>query len=113
MAVPCAVIGIGQTKYKSRRPDVSLEGLVREAVLRALEDAELTFTPHLLPIPRGLLSTIYLHLNRAMKAEEVVSRSMIDVTIQSKARRKAPFVFVFEPTVTPAMARFHIMRIPF
>jgi len=43
MAVPCAVIGIGQTKYKSRRPDVSLEGLVREAVLRALEDAELTF----------------------------------------------------------------------
>ena len=43
MAVPCAVIGIGQTKYKSRRPDVSLEGLVREAALRALEDAELTF----------------------------------------------------------------------
>ena len=43
MAVPCAVIGIGQTKYKSRRPDVSLEGLVREAVLRALDDAELTF----------------------------------------------------------------------
>ena len=25
---------------------------------------ELTFTPHLLPIPRGILSTIYLHLNR-------------------------------------------------
>ena len=43
MAVPCAVIGIGQTKYKSRRPDVSLEGLVREATLRALADAELTF----------------------------------------------------------------------
>jgi len=36
-----------------------------------LEDAELTFTPHLLPIPRGILSTIYVHLNRAMVPEEV------------------------------------------
>ena len=38
-----------------------------------LEDAELTFTPHLLPIPRGILSTIYVHLNRAMKPAEVDS----------------------------------------
>jgi len=32
---------------------------------------ELIFTPHLLPIPRGILSTIYLHLNRKMAAAEV------------------------------------------
>ena len=38
-----------------------------------LEDAELTFTAHLLPIPRGILSTIYVHLNRAMKPAEVES----------------------------------------
>ena len=38
-----------------------------------LEDAELTFTPHLLPIPRGILSTIYVHLNRTMKPAEVES----------------------------------------
>jgi len=38
-----------------------------------LEDAELTFAPHLLPIPRGILSTIYVHLKRAMKPEEVES----------------------------------------
>jgi N-acetyl-gamma-glutamyl-phosphate reductase len=38
-----------------------------------LEDAELTFTPHLLPIPRGILSTIYVRLKRAMKAAEVES----------------------------------------
>ncbi len=38
-----------------------------------LDDAELTFTPHLLPIPRGILSTIYVHLNRAMKPAEVES----------------------------------------
>ena len=41
MAERCAVVGIGQTKYARRRGDVSLEGLVREAALRALEDAAL------------------------------------------------------------------------
>jgi N-acetyl-gamma-glutamyl-phosphate reductase len=38
-----------------------------------LETGELIFTPHLLPIPRGILSTIYVHLNREMKAVEVES----------------------------------------
>jgi N-acetyl-gamma-glutamyl-phosphate reductase len=38
-----------------------------------LDDAELTFTPHLLPIPRGILSTIYVRLKRAMKSKEVES----------------------------------------
>ena len=38
-----------------------------------LEDADLTFTPHLLPITRGILSTIYVYLNRPMKPPEVES----------------------------------------
>lgn len=38
-----------------------------------IADDELTFTPHLLPIPRGILSTIYVSLNCEMKAEEVQS----------------------------------------
>ena len=38
-----------------------------------LNAAELIFTPHLLPIPRGILSTIYVHLNRAMEPSEVQS----------------------------------------
>jgi N-acetyl-gamma-glutamyl-phosphate reductase len=38
-----------------------------------LSDTELIFTPHLLPIPRGILSTIYVRLNRAMKPAEVES----------------------------------------
>ena len=42
MAQQAAVIGIGQTKYKRKR-DLSIDGLVREAALRALEDAHLTF----------------------------------------------------------------------
>lgn len=36
-----------------------------------LESCELTFTPHLLPIPRGILSTIYVRMKRTMKAAEV------------------------------------------
>jgi N-acetyl-gamma-glutamyl-phosphate reductase len=36
-------------------------------------DEELIFTPHLLPIPRGILSTIYVYLNRTMTALEVES----------------------------------------
>jgi len=42
MAERVAVVGIGQTKYDSVRGDVSLPGLLREAVFRALEDAQLT-----------------------------------------------------------------------
>jgi len=36
-----------------------------------LEACELIFTPHLLPIPRGILSTIYVHLSREMTPAEV------------------------------------------
>jgi len=38
-----------------------------------LRSSQLIFTPHLLPIPRGILSTIYVHLNREMNAGEVES----------------------------------------
>src|ERR1044071_8478272 len=41
MGNPCAVIGVGQTHYTTKRRDVSLAGLVREAARRALEDAGL------------------------------------------------------------------------
>ncbi len=43
MAERCAVVGIGQTKHAKCRDDVSLAGLLREAALRALEDAEMTW----------------------------------------------------------------------
>jgi N-acetyl-gamma-glutamyl-phosphate reductase len=39
----------------------------------ALSPLELIFTPHLLPIPRGILSTIYLNLNSEMIPLEVES----------------------------------------
>ena len=43
MAERCAVVGIGQTKHAAKRDDVSIAGLVREAAIRALEDAEMTW----------------------------------------------------------------------
>jgi N-acetyl-gamma-glutamyl-phosphate reductase len=38
-----------------------------------LASEELIFTPHLLPIPRGILSTIYVYLSRTMTAAELES----------------------------------------
>jgi acetyl-CoA C-acetyltransferase len=40
----CAVVGVGQTRHASKRTDVSLAGLVREAAARALADAGIGWT---------------------------------------------------------------------
>ena len=39
---PAAVIGVGQTHHRAKREDVSMPGLLREAIDRALDDAQLT-----------------------------------------------------------------------
>jgi acetyl-CoA C-acetyltransferase len=43
MAELAAVVGIGQTKYQTKRSDVSIAGLVREAAFNALKDADLSW----------------------------------------------------------------------
>jgi acetyl-CoA C-acetyltransferase len=40
--LPAAVIGVGQTHHRAKREDVSMAGLCREAIDRALLDADLT-----------------------------------------------------------------------
>jgi acetyl-CoA C-acetyltransferase len=40
--LPAAVIGVGQTHHRAKREDVSMPGLLREAIDRALEDAQMT-----------------------------------------------------------------------
>ena len=55
---------------------------------------DITFTPHLLPIPRGILSTIYVQFNRPMQAAEVQD------CYQSFYRSK-PFVRVFSSPRLP------------
>jgi acetyl-CoA C-acetyltransferase len=42
--IRCAVVGVGQTHHASKRLDVSMVGLVREAASRALADAGLGWT---------------------------------------------------------------------
>jgi N-acetyl-gamma-glutamyl-phosphate reductase len=53
-----------------------------------LQDEELTFTPHLLPIPRGILSTIYVRFEQAMTTAEVES-------IYNKFYANRPWVRLF------------------
>ncbi len=43
MANLAAVVGIGQTHYTTKRDDVSIAGLLREAAVNALQDAGLTW----------------------------------------------------------------------
>lgn len=39
---PAAVVGVGQTHHRAKREDVSMAGLCREAIDRALEDADMS-----------------------------------------------------------------------
>ncbi len=41
---PAAVLGTGQTHYVAKRHDVSMAGLVREAIDRAMADAHVAGT---------------------------------------------------------------------
>ncbi len=43
VGLPAAVLGTGQTRYVTQRHDVSMNGLVREAIDRALADSGATF----------------------------------------------------------------------
>jgi N-acetyl-gamma-glutamyl-phosphate reductase len=53
-----------------------------------LERQQVIFTPHLLPIPRGILSTIYVRLSHPMTAEEVAG-------IYAKLYCSTPWVRLF------------------
>jgi N-acetyl-gamma-glutamyl-phosphate reductase len=55
---------------------------------------ELTFTPHLLPIPRGILSTIYVKLSRSCTSAEVE-------TCYRDAYKGRRWVRVFSPPQLP------------
>lgn len=57
-------------------------------------EIKVSFTPHLLPINRGILSTCYLDLKGSKKEEEVLE-------IYQKYYHKAPFVRIFTPPNFP------------
>ncbi len=56
-------------------------------------DITVNFTPHLLPVNRGILTTIYAHL----KTTDVTEKDV--VRIYRKQYRKEPFVRIFEDTL--------------
>jgi len=57
-------------------------------------EIKVCFTPHLLPINRGILSTCYLTLKESKEEEEVLE-------VYQKFYQKAPFVRIFEPPNLP------------
>jgi len=62
-----------------------------------LASSQLIFTPHLLPIPRGILSTIYVHLNREMTSAEIE-------TCFREFYRGRPWVRVFAASNLPQIS---------
>ncbi len=57
-------------------------------------EIKVSFTPHLLPINRGILSTCYLNLNCPKEEEEILKG-------YQKFYQEAPFVRIFEPPNLP------------
>jgi len=55
---------------------------------------KITFTPHLLPINRGILSTCYLNLKSMQNEEEILK-------VYQEFYQKAPFVRIFTPPNLP------------
>jgi N-acetyl-gamma-glutamyl-phosphate reductase len=65
-----------------------------------LEAGQLVFTPHLLPIPRGILSTIYLRLRRGMSNADLVA-------CYREFYREAPWVRVSGPRMPQIQYSVH------
>src|SRR5438132_425128 len=64
-----AVVGIGQTKHDTKRDDVSIAGLVREAAVRALEDADMTWSD----IDAVVVANAPEHIGREVAVKDRVS----------------------------------------
>lgn len=56
---------------------------------------KVSFTPHLLPVSRGILSTIYVNLNRETTLDEIAG-------LYEKMYTNEPFVRLLEPGSVPA-----------
>ncbi len=69
-----------------------------------LTGEQIQFTPHLLPIPRGILSTVYLRLNQASTPDEL--QSLFD-----DFYRDSPLVRVRRSPALPQIQ--HVVRTPF
>src|SRR5439155_371694 len=66
-----------------------------------LEERNFTFTPHLLPITRGILSTVYARLRERRAVEEIVA-------LFRDFYGAAPLVRVYDSGLTETLARLNI-----
>lgn len=69
-----------------------------------LVETQIQFTPHLLPIPRGILSTIYLRLKQPSDGETIVS-------IMREFFRDCPFIRIRKAGVLPQIQ--HVVQTNF
>ena len=68
----------------------------QELSLAAKEDVSVVFVPHLLPINRGILSTIYVKLKKKMNTSELIA-------VYAKYYAKEPFVKVYPNGALPEL----------
>lgn len=64
----------------------------QELSLAANKDIKVSFTPHLLPVQRGILATIYCNLNKSVNIEKINSA-------YKKYYKNEPFVILSEETL--------------
>ena len=70
----------------------------------AKEDVSVVFVPHLLPINRGILSTIYVKLKKKMNTKDLIA-------VYSKHYAKEPFVKVYDNGLLPEIK--HVLNTNF
>jgi N-acetyl-gamma-glutamyl-phosphate reductase len=79
-------------------PQEQEENYLQVSIFRNVEtqqgaEIKICFTPHLLPVNKGILSTCYLNLN-GPKEEEILE-------VYQKFYQNAPFVRIFKPPNLP------------
>jgi N-acetyl-gamma-glutamyl-phosphate reductase len=83
--------------YSVGRAHRHLPEMEQELVAWGLEDARLTFSPHLLPVSRGILSTIYVNLAPGWSVEQLVA-------LYREQYAGEPFIHVLPPGELASLA---------
>lgn len=84
--------------YKIGRSHRHLSEIEEQLNFNATEPVDVMFTPHLLPVNRGILSTIYLNCSQAVPAAKLLK-------ILNTQYAKQPFVHILETGQTPQLVQ--------
>jgi len=75
-----------------------LPEIVQEVIRGGMTSPRVIFTPHLLPMNRGILTTIYIRLNRSLSRGEILS-------VLSSHYAKSPFIRILDGSPNPKNVR--------